>query len=166
MVELVSVAALAENRVIGRDGEIPWPSLPEDRAQYRALVANDPVVLGRTTFDSMRGDLPGSAQVVLSRSTESVDVPTARVASDVDEAVADLEEIGAPVAYVLGGGAIYGLFQPHVDRMVLSHVPGEYEGDVVYPEWEEAEWTVVREEPHDGFTLREWVRREPQSPET
>ena len=162
MVELVSVAALAANRVIGRDSEIPWPSLPADRAQYRALVANDPVILGRRTFDSMRDDLPGSAQVVVSRSLDAVDVPTARVVSGVDEATAALSP--APVAYVLGGGAIYRLFQPHVDRMVLSHVPGEYEGDAVYPEWAEAEWTVVGEEPHDGFTVREWVR-DAQSPE-
>jgi dihydrofolate reductase len=160
--ELVSVAALAANRVIGRDGEIPWPSLPEDRAQYRALVANDPVILGRRTFDSMRDDLPGSAQVVVSRSLDAVDVPTARVVSGVEEATAALST--APVAYVLGGGAIYHLFQPHVDRMVLSHVPGEYEGDATYPEWDEAAWTVVREESHDGFTVREWVR-EAQSPE-
>lgn len=165
MVELVSVAALAENRVIGRDGSIPWPSLPEDRAQYRALVANHPVILGRTTFDSMRDDLPGSAQVVLSRSQDSVDVPTARVANGVEAAVGLLDETGASVAYVLGGGAIYGLFQPHLDRMVLTHVPGEYEGDATYPEWDEDEWTVVREEPHDGFTVREWVRRSDQSPE-
>ncbi|MFB6167416.1 MAG: dihydrofolate reductase [Haloferacaceae archaeon] len=165
MVELVSVAALAANRVIGRDGEIPWPSLPEDHAQYRALVANDPVVLGRRTFDSMRSDLPGSAQVVVSRSRESVDVPTARAASGVEETVETLEAIEAAVAYVLGGGAIYDLFQPHLDRMVLSHVPGEYEGDTTYPEWTEDAWAVVREEPHDGFTLREWVRRDPQSPE-
>jgi dihydrofolate reductase len=160
VVELVSVAALAANRVIGADGAIPWPSLPEDRAQYRALVADAPVVLGRRTFDSMRDDLPGSAQVVLSRSVESVDVPTAHVVRGVEEAVERLESLGAEVAYVLGGGAVYSLFQPHVDRMVLSHVPGEYEGDATYPEWDESEWTVVDETVHDGYTRREWVRRQ------
>lgn len=159
MVELASVAALAENRVIGRDGSLPWPSLPADREGYRALVAGDPVVLGRRTFDSMRGDLPGSAQVVVSRSLDAVDVPTARAVSGVETAVAALEETGAAVAYVLGGGAIYDLFQPHVDRMVLSHVHGEYEGDTTFPAWDESAWRVVREDPHDGFTVREWVRR-------
>jgi dihydrofolate reductase len=165
VVELVSVAALSANRVVGLDGGIPWPSLPEDRAQYRALVAADPVILGRRTFDSMRDDLPGSEQMVVSRSLTTVDVPTARVVSGVDEAVAALDETDTSVGYVLGGGAIYRLFQPHVDRMTLSHVPGEYEGDAVYPAWDEAEWTVVREAPHDGFTLREWVRQGSQRPE-
>jgi dihydrofolate reductase len=159
VVELVSVAALAENRVIGADGSLPWPPLPEDRAQYRALVADAPVVLGRRTFDAVRGDLPGTTQVVVSRSLDGVEAPTARVVSGVETALDALEAAGATVAYVLGGDAIYHLFQPHVDRMVLSHVPGEYEGDATYPAWDEAAWRVVREEPHDGFTLREWVRR-------
>jgi len=162
VVELVSVAALSENRVIGRDGELPWPSLPADRAQYRSLVADAPVVLGRRTFDSMRDDLPGRAQVVVSRSRDAVDVPTARVVDGVESALAALSDLGADVAYVLGGAAIYDLFQPHVSRMVLSHVPGTYEGDRTFPEWDETAWTVVREEPHDGFRLREWVRRNPE----
>jgi len=61
--------------------------------------------------------------------------------------------------YVLGGGGIYELFQPHLDEMVLSHVDGAYEGDTYYPEWDEEEWTVAAETAYDRFTLREWVRR-------
>lgn len=160
MVELVAVAALSENRVVGADGGLPWASLPADRAQYRALVADAPVVLGRRTFDSMRDDLPGTTQVGLSRSRRSSDVPGAQFVGDVETALSALADTGAPTAYVLGGGAIYHRFQPHVDRMVLSHVPGTYEGDATFPAWDESEWTVVREEPHDGFTLREWIRTE------
>jgi len=65
--ELVSVAAVADNRTIGLNGEIPWESIPEDKEQYRSRIADDPVILGRRTFESMRKDLPGRAQVVLSR---------------------------------------------------------------------------------------------------
>jgi dihydrofolate reductase len=158
--ELASVAALAENRVIGRDGELPWPSVPEDRRQYRALVADAPVILGRRTFEAMRGDLPGRAQIVLSRSERDYGVPTAYPAGSVEEAVDVAESLGAEVAYVLGGTSVYGLFQPHVDRMVLSRIPGTYEGDAVYPEWNEAEWELVSRTPHDGFALEEWRRRE------
>lgn len=158
-VGLVSVAAVAENLVIGDDGEIPWESLPEDRRQYRARVADDPVILGRRTFDSMRSDLPGSAQIVLSRSEQTFDVESAHHARDVEEAIDRARSLGADTAYVLGGGAIYELFQPHLDRMVLSRVPGEYEGDTRYPEWDEAEWELVSETPYDGFTVEEWVRR-------
>ncbi|MFB6160312.1 MAG: dihydrofolate reductase [Haloferacaceae archaeon] len=157
--ELTSVAALAANRVIGREGELPWPSIPEDRRQYRELVADDPVILGRRTFEAMRDDLPGRAQIVLSRSAREFDVPTAHHASDVAEAVDVAASLGGDVAYVIGGAAIYALFQPHLDRMVLSRVPGEYEGDAYYPVWDESEWELVSRTPRDGFTLEEWVRR-------
>ncbi|WP_280588299.1 dihydrofolate reductase [Halorubrum sp. Boch-26] len=196
--QLVSVAALAENRVIGNDGGVPWPDLPEDVRQYRERVAGSPVVLGRRTFDSMRGDLPGRRQIVVSRSVDAVDVPTAVVADGVDEAISIARDLvgeranpggrdgvaggsGAVVAgetspagtapadadpndpyapvHVLGGGAIYELFQPCVDRMALSHVDGAYEGDTRFPAWDETEWRVADETDYEGFTLREWVRR-------
>ena len=195
---LVSVAALAENRVIGNDGEVPWPHIEADVRQYRERVAGSPVILGRRTFDSMRDDLPGSRQIVVSRSVDAVDVPTAVVANGAEEALdlardlagtaadpaaggeaaetgAGAERVAAetdPVSggttdagaaddavYVLGGGGIYGLFQPHLDGMVLSHVDGVYDGDTYYPEWDAAEWEVAAETAYDRFTLREWVRR-------
>ena len=206
---LVSVAALAENRVIGRDGEVPWPHIEADVRQYRERVAGSPVILGRRTFDSMRDDLPGSRQIVVSRSVEAVDAPTAVVASgveealelardlvgtaagatadaeagaDADRAAAEADRVAAEAdpmpeesagagggdttggtddhVYVLGGGAIYDLFQPHLDAMALSHVDGAYEGDTRYPEWDEGEWEIAAETPYDRFTLREWARRE------
>ena len=160
-VQLVSIAALAENRAIGRDGEVPWPHIEADVRQYRERVAGSPVIVGRRTFDSMRDDLPGARQIVVSRSVDAVDVPTAVVADGVDSAIERAEEMAGtedPV-YVLGGGAIYELFQPHLDRMVLSRVAGSYEGDTFYPAWDEAKWTVAEETEFDRFTLREWVRR-------
>ena len=160
-VELVSVAALADNRVIGRDGEIPWESLPADKRQYRDRVADHPVILGRRTFESMVDDLPGSAQIVLSRTEREFDVQTAHYAEGVDQAVAIAARLGADRAYVLGGAGIYHLFQPHIDRMVLSRVPGEYAGDRFYPEWDPEEWRIVSRTPQEGFTLEVWERTAP-----
>ncbi|RLM76445.1 dihydrofolate reductase [Halorubrum sp. Atlit-26R] len=161
--KLVSVAALAENRVIGKDGEVPWPHIEADVRQYRRRVAGSPVILGRRTFDSMRDDLPGSRQIVVSRSVDAVDVPTATVANGADEAIElareAAAEVGVDTTYVLGGGGIYDLFQPRLDGMALSHVDGAYEGDTYYPEWDEADWEVDEESEYDGFTLREWVKR-------
>lgn len=157
-VELVTVAAVAENRVIGRDGEIPWPSVPADKRQYRERVADWPVILGRRTFDSMLDDLPGTSQIVLSRSEREYDVGSAYHAAGVDEAVAVVEELGRDRAYVLGGAGIYELFQPVIDRMVLSRIPGEYDGDVYFPEWDAAEWTRTDYVQFDEFRLEEWAR--------
>ncbi|MBB6647644.1 dihydrofolate reductase [Halobellus ruber] len=158
MVELISVAAVADNGVIGRDGELPWPSIPADRRQYRERIADDPVISGRVTFESMLDDLPGSAQIVLSRSAPGFDVATAHHAAGVDDAIAVAESLGADRAYVIGGGAIYDLFQPVVDRMVLSRVHGEYEGDAYFPEWDADEWDLVDAEAYDRFTLEVWER--------
>jgi dihydrofolate reductase len=159
-VELITVAAVAENGVIGRNGELPWPSIPADKRQYRNRIADWPVILGRRTFDSMRDDLPGTAQIVLSRSASEYDVESAHHAGGIDDAVATVESLGFDRAYVIGGAGIYGLFQPVVGRMVLSRVPGEYDGDAYFPEWEASEWTVVDRTSYDDFTLEEWVREQ------
>jgi len=156
--ELITVAAVAENGVIGRSGELPWPSIPADKRQYRNRIADWPVILGRRTFDSMREDLPGTAQVVLSRSVSEYGVDSAHHAGGIDDAVATVESLGPDRAYVIGGAGIYGLFQPVVDRMVLSRIPGEYDGDAYFPEWDTSEWSVVDRTPYDDFTLEEWVR--------
>lgn len=156
--ELVSVAALADNRVIGDDGELPWPSIPADKQQYRERIANDPVILGRVTFESMRDDLPGTAQIVLSRREQTFDVPTADRAEGVHDALAVAEDRGGETAYVIGGAGIYELFQPHVDRMVLSRVPGEYAGDTYYPVWDATVWHLESTTAYDRFRLEEWER--------
>lgn len=155
--ELISVAALADNRVIGDDDRIPWESIPADKQQYRERVANDPVILGRRTYE-MFDDMPGKIQIVMSRSDRAYDSETAFDAASVAEAVEIAQREGFERAYVLGGEGIYELFQPYLDRMVLSHVPGEYEGDAVYPAFDESEWRVEAETEYDRFTLREWVR--------
>ena len=157
--DLITVAAVAENGVIGRDGELPWPSIPADRRQYRDRIADWPVVLGRRTFESMRDDLPGTAQIVLSRSTRTYEPASAYPASGISDAVETAESLGVSKAYVIGGAGIYELFQPSVDRMVLSRIPGTYEGDAYFPEWVPERWSLVQETEYDEFTLQEWVRR-------
>lgn len=159
-VELVAVAAVAENGVIGDGPTVPW-DLPEDRRQYRERVADAPVVVGRRTFESMHAidaPLPGTRQVVLSRSGRTFPESTVQVVDGLDPALAALAATGADRASVLGGEAVYRLFQPHVDRMVLSRVHQRPDGDAVYPTFDRAAWRRTREEPHDGFTVEHWRR--------
>jgi dihydrofolate reductase len=156
--ELITIAAVAENGVIGKDGELPWPSIPADKRQYRSRIADWPVILGRRTFESMRDDLPGTAQIVLSRSNRQYDIDSAHHAGGVDDAVETVESLGYDRAYVIGGAGIYDVFQPVVDRMVLSRIPDEYDGDAYFPDWNRTDWTIVNRTPYDGFTLEEWVR--------
>jgi dihydrofolate reductase len=158
--ELISVAAVAENGAIGREGELPWQSIPADKHQYRTRIADSPVILGRRTFDSMRENLPGTAQIVLSRSRSEFDIESAHHASGVDDAVELAASLDAGQAYVIGGAGVYELFQPVVHRMVLSLIPGEYEGDAFFPEWNHDSWIVVESTAYDEFTLKEWARKQ------
>ena len=158
--DVVSVAAVSENGVIGRDGELPWESIPADKAQYRRRVADAPVVLGRRTFESMLDDPPGGTQIVLSRTEREYGVDSAHHAESVEGAIEVAKSLESDVVYVLGGGMIYELFQPYLDRMVLSRVPGEYDGDSYYPDWEDNEWVLESETTYDGFRLEEWRRRD------
>jgi dihydrofolate reductase len=156
--KLISVAAVADNGVIGRDDEVPW-HLPEDKKQYRERVADSPTVFGRRTYE-MFDEPPGSGYLVLSRTEREYDDDNAYHAGSVEEAVEVAESLGADRAYVLGGAGIHELFQPHLDGMVLTRVPGEYEGDTFYPEWNEDDWRLVEREEYEAFTVETWERRD------
>jgi dihydrofolate reductase len=153
--EIVAVAAVSENGVIGDGPTLPW-HLPEEVRRYRERVAGEWVALGRKTFE-MFDDLPGGRQVVLSRSERTFEAPTATHAASPEAAIGAAREAGAEVLYVLGGSAVYGAFLPHYDRMLLSRVDGEYEGDSYFPEFDRAAWRVADETRYDGYTLEEWV---------
>ncbi|WP_440991697.1 dihydrofolate reductase [Haloarchaeobius baliensis] len=153
--DVIAVAAVSENGVIGDGPTLPW-SLPEEVQRYRERVADDLVVIGRRTFE-MFDDPPGAAQLVLSRSDRAYDDPDVTHAGSVADAVAIARERGASVLYVLGGSAIYEAFLPHYDRMLLSRIEGEYDGDAYFPEFDRDEWDLVSETQFDGYVLEEWV---------
>jgi dihydrofolate reductase len=118
------VVARATNGVIGRDGTLPW-HLPADLRRFKALTMGSVMVMGRKTFDSLPGLLPGRRHVVLTRDRDW-QAPGAEVAHDVDHALA--LAAGAPVS-VIGGADIFRLFMPLADRVELTEVLGEVPGD-------------------------------------
>lgn len=154
--EIIAVAAVAENGVIGAGADLPW-HLPHESRRYRERVAEDTVVLGRKTFE-MFDELPGARQIVLSRSQHSFDAETATHAESVAAAIEAAREADAPVLYVLGGAGVYEAFLPHYDWMLLSRVDGEYEGDAAFPDFDREAWTLADEERFDGYTLETWER--------
>jgi dihydrofolate reductase len=156
--KLISVAAVADNGVIGDDDEVPW-HLPEDKQQYRERVADHPTIYGRRTYE-MFDEPPGSAYIVLSRTEREYDRENAYHAESVDDAAEIAESLGADRGYVLGGAGIYDLFQPHLDGMVLTRVPGEYEGDTRYPEFDEDDWRLAETDEYANFTVETWERRD------
>lgn len=132
------IVAIAENGVIGAKGGLPW-RLPEDLKRFKALTLGKPVIMGRKTWESLpKRPLPGRQNIVISRNGK-FSADGARVVPDLDSALwaaADVEE-----AFVIGGAEIYALALPKADRIYLTEVTVNPEGDVRFPSFNRAGWT-------------------------
>lgn len=118
------VVARAQNGVIGRDGRLPW-HLPADLKRFKALTISSVMVMGRKTFESLPGLLPGRRHVVLTRDL-GWSAPGAEVAHGVEQA---LELAGSEPVSVIGGAHVFALFLPLANRIELTEVLADIEGD-------------------------------------
>ncbi|MEZ5064842.1 MAG: dihydrofolate reductase [bacterium] len=163
MTSLSLIAAVAENRVIGRRGDLPW-RLRSDMARFKRLTMGFPILMGRKTWDSLGGPLPGRTHVVLTRNADlPLPADVIRV-STFEEALDRLAEF--PETFVIGGAQIYETALPRADRMYLTIVHARPEGDAFFPEWPASEWRVIEEERHEAdernehaYTYRTLERR-------
>ena len=169
--ELVAIVAVAENGVIGKDGDMPW-DVPEDLAHFRATTQGHPVIMGRITYEgileALGEPLPGRTTVVVtSRALEkAADYENVVVANGLEEALeaaataADERHDGAERIFVAGGATIYEQLLPAVDRLVLTEIYAEPDGDTTFPEWDREAWREVSRDDRDGFAFLEFVRRD------
>lgn len=148
--EIVLVIARADNGVIGRDGALPW-RLAEDLKRFKTLTMGAPMIMGRKTFESLPGRLPGRRHIVLTRGDWSGD--GAEVAHTVEEALA---LVAGPRVSVIGGAEIYRLFEPIADRIELTEVHASPEGDTVQPPF--TGWRETAREDHGGHSFVTLVR--------
>jgi len=146
--DLALIVAMADNRVIGTDGEMPW-HYPADLAHFKETTMGHPVIMGRVTYESIAaqlgGPLPGRKNIVLTRAGVEAPEEVAQVDS-IDAATAAAVETGAETAFVAGGGTVYEQFLPLADRLVVTEVPGEPDGDTKFPDWDTAEWVETSRE--------------------
>jgi dihydrofolate reductase len=143
MTSVTIVVARAQNGVIGRGGNLPW-HLPEDLKRFKALTMGTSMIMGRRTFDSLGRLLPGRQHIVLTRD-RSWTAGGADVARHVDAALALAEE---PRISVIGGAEIIRLFLPIADRIELTEVHADVEGDTVLPPFDAALWREVARATH------------------
>jgi dihydrofolate reductase len=156
---IVLVAAVADNGVIGRGGDIPW-RIPEDMKHFREVTRGHPVVMGRLTYESIGRPLPQRTNIVVSRtpgwSAEGVTVaPSVEAALDVAREVAG--RTGGDVM-VMGGATIYQAAMAVADVQVLTEVHQAPEGDTFYPAFDRSAWVETRREPHEGYDFV-WLER-------
>ena len=145
------VVARAANGVIGRNGTLPW-RIPADLRRFKALTMGSVMLMGRRTFDSLPGVLPGRRHVVLTRD-RGWSADGAEAAHTVEEA---LELAGGQPVSVIGGAEIFDLLLPLADRIELTEVLGDVDGDTVMPDPRESgSWREVAREDHpaEGETL-------------
>lgn len=152
--EIALVLAIARNGVIGRDGQLPW-RLPTDMRHFRSVTLGKPVIMGRKTWESIGKPLPGRINIVISRNG-NYEAAGADVVGSLEAAI-ELAEIrgrslGMPVEMcVLGGGEIYEQALARADRLYVTHVLADCEGDVRFGPIDEKVWRPIsREEPPRG----------------
>ena len=136
MTSLSIIAAVASNRVIGRDNDLPW-HLPEDLKQFRCLTMGHHIIMGRKTFESLGRLLPGRTTVVVSRQPDYA-VEGAKVATGLHEALAACA--GDEEVFVIGGAELYREALALADKLYLTEIEAEFDGDAWFPEYDRADW--------------------------
>jgi len=153
-VKLAIIAAIARNRVIGKEGQLPW-HIPEDLKRFKRLTSGHTVLMGRKTFDALGQPLSNRRNVVLS-SAPVKDVESYR---SIPEALKKLENEG--LVFVLGGGQIYSQLLERVDYLYLTVIDKDYEGDTIFPEYVHLIGKIFRlfnDEQREGFAFRDFER--------
>jgi dihydrofolate reductase len=155
MTEIIIIAAVAANGVIGNRQAIPW-RIAEDFRRFKRLTLGHPCIMGDATFDSLPHQwrpLPGRENVVLSLD-QDYSRPGTTVFHEFDQAIAYVRGKDVPKAFIAGGATIYRLALPIADTLELTHLDRPYPGDIFFPPFDEAEWEVVKDEPHEGLDAK------------
>jgi len=138
------IVAMSENRVIGRDNQLPW-RLPADLKRLKSLTMGHHLLLGRKTFESIGRPLPGRKMVVITRQSD-FSSPGIQVAHSLGGAL-DLAQ-GDDEVFVGGGAGIYQEALALADRIYLTVLHQEFEGDTLFPAYDSSDWCVTEREAH------------------
>lgn len=153
---LALVVAMAQNRVIGRAGGIPW-DLPEDRKHFVQVTRGHAIIMGRATWDSIGKPLPKRRNIVISRRA-GLAIDGAEVVSSLEEAIA-LARQRDDEPRIIGGGEIYALALPLATRLYLTVLDDAVSGDSYFPELDPSAWQITEERRGDGVWFRTLERR-------
>jgi len=142
--DVALIAAVATNRVIGRDGTLPW-RLPEDLRHFRALTAGHAVIMGRRTWQSLPRALPERQNIIVTRQADFT-AAGATIASSLDDA---LSKVAYPApAFVIGGGELYRAALPLARIAYVTEIAQAFDGDATFPKLSAREWMETAREAH------------------
>ena len=138
------IVAMANNRVIGKDNQMPW-HLPADLGHFKAVTLGKPIIMGRKTYESIGRPLPGRKNIVISRNAD-YSLEGCETVCSLEEAldlVNDVEEV-----MIIGGGYLYSQTLPQADRLYLTFIDLDVDGDTQFPEFEHLRLKEVKREKH------------------
>ena len=144
------IVAVSTNNAIGIDNALPW-EIPADMRRFKKLTMGKPIVMGRKTHFSIGKVLPGRDNIVLSRNSYLV-IPGCQVIKSLDALDANKDNM------IIGGEQVYKLALPLADKIYLTRVHGDYEGDTFFPYVDWDKWAVVEQENHGLFSFYTYVR--------
>ena len=137
---LSTIVAIANNNVIGKDNKLIW-HLPEDLKRFKQITTGKNIIMGRKTFESLGRVLPNRKHIILCNDMEmDIDNENVEILDDIsklDKYINSDEE-----NFVIGGATIYKLLMPYVNKLYITKINQDFEGDVYFPEIKEAEWKI------------------------
>lgn len=155
--KLAIIAAIGKNRVIGKDGKIPW-YISEDLKRFKRLTTGHTVLMGRKTWESLGRALPGRRNVVIS-SHDITGVEHYHTLDAALEALKDQEKV-----FIIGGARMYAELLERADELYLTHVGQTIDGDAYFPPYVEhlaQQYKVIAREQHEGYEFVDYVRTSP-----
>jgi dihydrofolate reductase len=147
-VRLALIVAMTRRGVIGRGGTLPW-RLSADLKRFKALTMGHTIIMGRKTWDSLGRPLPGRTSWVLTRRADFELPPEVFVSHNLAEAVYKAAKDDDEV-FVIGGGEIFAQALGRADRLYVTWVEADVEGDSYFPPWDPAEWRLIESQPHSA----------------
>ncbi len=143
------IAAMGKNRVIGKDNDIPW-HLPDDFKYFKNTTKGHHVIMGRKNWESLPHTfqpLPGRPNLVITRQ-ETYQAEGAQILPSLEDALKAAEENQEEEAFIIGGGEIYRMGLAYADRIYLTEIDGEFDGQVTFPEFDKSMWQERTREHH------------------
>ena len=142
------IAAMSRNRVIGKNNKLPW-HMPDDLAYFFRLTRRHHIIMGRRNFEANGKALPNRLNIVVTRNTNFI-APGCIVVSSIKDALKYSESKGASKVFIVGGGEIYQASLDITDKIYLTIIDTNIEGDVFFPELNMDHWRVISEEAHSA----------------
>ncbi|NML29499.1 dihydrofolate reductase [Paraburkholderia antibiotica] len=146
MTTLTLIVARASNGVIGRDNQLPW-RLPEDLKFFKRTTMGAPIIMGRKTHESIGRPLPGRRNIVVTRDA-SRRYQGCDTATNLDDALRLAGQDQAPQAFLIGGAQLYQEGLQHADKLIVTEIAADFDGDATFPVIDRAVWEEIAREAH------------------